>query len=276
MLGKLMKEEFKATQRVFFLLLALLLGASITVSLFFYPWVSGSAMYSFKIAGAERVTEWLAMISIILFTVVIISSVVVAFVVIIQRFYKSLLGDEGYLMFTLPVPNWQHIAAKGLVAMCWILIAALTGALSAMIMTRSFSLVPEAFFALHEFIMDIATEITMPYAWIMVQLVLMVFFSITRWLLVIYSAIAIGHLWTNHRLLGAFLSYLALQILTSFLTGLSRYGIAKHIVNSDNVSSLLSRASYIILGSNTVFNILLSVVLFVLTNYILTKHLNLE
>lgn len=36
----------------------------------------------------------------------------------IQRFYK-LLGQQGYLMLSLPVPVWQHIAAKLLCACGW-------------------------------------------------------------------------------------------------------------------------------------------------------------
>lgn len=37
---------------------------------------------------------------------------VLTMIVIIQRFYKGLLCDEGYLMFTLPVKPWQLIATK--------------------------------------------------------------------------------------------------------------------------------------------------------------------
>ena len=37
-------------------------------------------------------------------------------VVTIQRFYKGLLGQEGYLMFTLPVKNWQLVFSKALVS----------------------------------------------------------------------------------------------------------------------------------------------------------------
>lgn len=38
-------------------------------------------------------------------------------VFIIDRFYKGLLGNEGYLMFTLPVTSTAHIASKALTSM---------------------------------------------------------------------------------------------------------------------------------------------------------------
>lgn len=42
----------------------------------------------------------------------------------VQRFYK-LLGEQGYLMLSLPVPVWMHIAAKLLCALGWSLISIL-------------------------------------------------------------------------------------------------------------------------------------------------------
>ena len=38
---------------------------------------------------------------------------------ILQRFYKNLLSGEGYLMHTLPVRPWQHIASKLIAAVVW-------------------------------------------------------------------------------------------------------------------------------------------------------------
>lgn len=47
---------------------------------------------------------------------VMVALFVLTLIVIIQRFYKGLLCDEGYLMFTLPVKPWQLIASKGTAA----------------------------------------------------------------------------------------------------------------------------------------------------------------
>jgi hypothetical protein len=44
-------------------------------------------------------------------------------IVLIQRFYKNLLGDEGYLMFTLPVQSWSHILSKLAVSMLWTVVS---------------------------------------------------------------------------------------------------------------------------------------------------------
>ena len=60
-------------------------------------------------------------LSMIIYGFLFFGIMVVSLVVVIQRFYKSLLGDEGYLMFTLPVETWKLVMSKLLVAIFWIL-----------------------------------------------------------------------------------------------------------------------------------------------------------
>ena len=53
----------------------------------------------------------------ILFFVLGIATAILILVFICDRFYKGLLGDEGYLAFTLPVSSAEHIASKALVSL---------------------------------------------------------------------------------------------------------------------------------------------------------------
>ena len=52
------------------------------------------------------------MVSIFAYFGVMVALSVLTLIVIIQRFYKGLLCDEGYLMFTLPVKPWMLILQK--------------------------------------------------------------------------------------------------------------------------------------------------------------------
>ena len=52
---------------------------------------------------------------------------VLCFVSTVQRFYKNLLGREGYLMHTLPVTETQLILSKLLTSMVWVLCSGLVG-----------------------------------------------------------------------------------------------------------------------------------------------------
>lgn len=89
MLGKLLKYELKATSRTFLPIY----GALILVALGNRLFRMGNINLGFGLTTAILVGLFVAL-------------GVLTLMVTIQRFNRNLLGDEGYLMFTLPVgPN---------------------------------------------------------------------------------------------------------------------------------------------------------------------------
>lgn len=69
----------------------------------------------------------LEVILMVLYLSVIFAIAVLCFVSTVQRFYKNLLGREGYLMHTLPVTETQLILSKLLTSMVWVLCSGLVG-----------------------------------------------------------------------------------------------------------------------------------------------------
>lgn len=69
----------------------------------------------------------LEVILMVLYLSVIFAIAVLCFVSTVQRFYKNLLGREGYLMHTLPVNENQLILSKLLTSMVWVLCSGLVG-----------------------------------------------------------------------------------------------------------------------------------------------------
>ena len=61
----------------------------------------------------------LAALVILAYVAAIIGVFIVAFILMLQRFYKNLLGDEGYIMFTLPASVHQHVWSKLIVSAVW-------------------------------------------------------------------------------------------------------------------------------------------------------------
>ena len=99
MLGKLMKHEFRATRRVMLPLYLILLVTAV------------AANFSTRMLFDSR--HWalttLGTLLVISFGVAVAGVCVMSVLLMVQRFYKNLLQDEGYLMFTLPVSVHQHI-----------------------------------------------------------------------------------------------------------------------------------------------------------------------
>ena len=108
MLTKLLKHEFRATARImgplYLILLAVALGFN----------------FSARLMDTRNVVlNILAALVILAYVAAIIGVFVVSFILMLQRFYKNLLGDEGYIMFTLPASVHQHVWSKLIVSAVW-------------------------------------------------------------------------------------------------------------------------------------------------------------
>ncbi|MBQ8999004.1 MAG: ABC transporter permease, partial [Clostridium sp.] len=110
MLGKLLKYEVKATAMTFGLLYLAIIGFAICNKVF------GSFQFN-----------WGAVITGTVLVGLFVALGVVTIVVVVQRFKRNLLGDEGYLMFTLPVKAGSLITSKLLVTIMWTVASCIVG-----------------------------------------------------------------------------------------------------------------------------------------------------
>lgn len=91
MLGKLMKHEFRATARRMLplFLVVVLLSCFLRIS---------TAVIDHSTRSLPTILHMLNALLWVLFVLLLIGCVVFAVVVMVNRFYKNLLTDEGYLM----------------------------------------------------------------------------------------------------------------------------------------------------------------------------------
>lgn len=199
MFGKLMKYELKSLLKG----LLPLYGAILAVALI------NAVMASFGIGnsidGLPQVT------AIMLYFGLCVAVAVVTFLVIIQRFYKGLLGQEGYLMFTLPVPTWQLTLSKLLGAVITTILSGIVGMLSILILGSLNINFPHW---------------TLDATLFVIELIVLMLVGVAAMILEIYVAIALGHLANKHRIAMSFVWFVVLQTVLSFLTGLSAMALS--------------------------------------------------
>lgn len=99
MLGKLIKYDLKALAKI----LAPLWGVLLVMGLIF-----GISIRS----NLEGIGNTMTVFSLVVIVAVIVAIFVMNVIVVIQRFWKGLLQEEGYLMFTLPVTTRSLILSK--------------------------------------------------------------------------------------------------------------------------------------------------------------------
>ncbi len=198
MLSKLMKHEFKATYKTFSTIYATLLLVSVLCLV----------MSEFEVNNA--VYDVLSILLTVAYTIGIAIVSTLSTVLIINRFNKNLLGDEGYLMHTLPVSKGNLILSKWLVAGVWTIATTIIAMLAIFILMASEIPYGE--------IIETVKSIYNAYD-NFVPLILVVFITcivvVMEQIILIFTAISIGQLWSKHKVLGAFIAYFVIYFIES-------------------------------------------------------------
>ncbi len=254
MLGKLLKYEFKATSRTFLPIY----GALILVALGNRLFRMGNINLGFGLTTAILVGLFVAL-------------GVLTLMVTIQRFNKNLLGDEGYLMFTLPVEPNQLIFSKLITTVIWGILSGIVGVMTFVILMGDYQVFRELINAWpqlwNELMNGIQTEFNGQVALVLVAIPVTGILSYVEGILMIYLALATGQLpiFSKYRGIISFVAFFALNSVLQLITGLIGYFIPFSTMSS--TTTLMVAMSGILV---------LDVVLFMGINYIVSKHLNLE
>ncbi|NLG87840.1 MAG: ABC transporter permease [Clostridiaceae bacterium] len=260
MLAKLLKYELKATARWFIPLYA---------ALVMFTLISRVLLHNDTSVLQESASFWriAVFLSMFIYVFLFIGILVVTLVVEIQRFYKNLLGDEGYLMFTLPVQTWKHIVSKLLIAMLWNLLSAVIGLCSIMLLVPAQELKE-----LGLLFMNIKEYLgTMGYF----SISLLLFTSLVFGVIEMYTAIALGHLFRKHKLLASFGMYIGINTVAQIVYMLIIPFFQNNLVLRPAPSLYPEQLNVLFLVSALSFAIL-SAACYIVTNIILKRKLNLE
>lgn len=274
MLGKLMKYEIKATARILIPLYIALLAFAIINKIFI-----GTGL-AHKLEGFGSIPF---ILSIFGYGCTMAAVFIVTFFVIIQRFYKNLLGDEGYLMNTLPVSTITNLTSKLSIAGFWNIVSGFVAILSILIMAFDPIAFSDFFTEMFKALSEGYSEIGIQLYIIIFEIIILILVALLRSLTMIYASISIGHLFSKHRILSAFGAFIALNFITGAISTAITIAFSivgkslDHPLNNmhlDNASALLVVHGFII--GIIVFNLLFFLAYFIITTYILKNKLNLE
>ena len=123
MLKKLLKHEFRATARVMGPLFLIVLALALTANLSLHFLLDARTFFPNLMGGLLMVAFFVGMAGLAVMSVVLM----------VNRFRKNLMGDEGYVMFTLPVSGHQLVWSKIIVSTVWFIAAAIVEALAMLV-----------------------------------------------------------------------------------------------------------------------------------------------
>lgn len=202
MLRNLVKYEFHATGRVFAPFLAALIAMSAisrVIGEVARP-IREVSENEYAVAAFAGAGHTAYLLGIVISCLLIAAAFVVAYMLTIQRFNKNLLGDEGYLMFTLPTSVDKLVLSKLIVSAAWYLLCAVFSFIAIMLIARIS--VKSALSAVGDFfsVANGAADAVLLGAQILIAVLLALLGSV----LTIYASISIGMLAGKRRGLTAF------------------------------------------------------------------------
>ena len=273
MLRKLIRYEFLATGRIFLPLY----GAFLVMSFILRGFMEMQSAWRIEMEG---VMNLLAVIPITLYVCLFIATVVGSVLVAIQRFYKNLMSEEGYLMFTLPVKPRQLVLSKLFAAMVWSIASAVVCIVSIMILAFT----PETFEAIghawNELVQAFYLQGFSLNFLIVLEVILTILAELAYLYMSIYAAVAATNFVNRHRVWMGIGAYIIINTVTQILSTLLTIG--QWMVFEGNVMGLFVteqvQEGYIhgLLWQSIIMSLALSAVLFFGTNWVLKKKLNLS
>lgn len=289
MIKKLCKYEFRSIGRTLIPIYIAVIAVSIITAISIamnvnyanINYSSNSVQWAIEMNVPYKLQQVFTFVMSLTYFAVMVALFVLTFVIILQRFYKGLLCDEGYLMFTLPVKPWQLITSKGITAFVISILSGIVSCISIFIMMIGvaedrWTLLAQMFSFKNWSMFFVRLNEVIP-LWGLYALEIIVYIIVGSLasLYQVYASMAIGHLAKKNRILMSVVAYIVISMILSFIGGI--FGVFSAFTMQNLI---YINAGEAFLHALLIFSIIISiiecVVFFVITERILSKKLNLE
>lgn len=230
MLGKLIKHDFKSTGKILIPLNLILILVTL----------AGSLLLGTRLLQRPELLP-LSIVLLIAYVLVLFTLSTVTVIFLIVNFYRSMFSAQGYLTFTLPTSSWSLLHSKTIVGFVWLLLSTLLTMGSVFLLIGSavgfgnISSVMQEFFQVESIVsvdngMSISMSLQDILGYTPVQLVILFllmtlcscFFSAAAG----YGSVAIGQLYSKHKIVGTVLAYVAVYFVAQIIMSISMFAIS--------------------------------------------------
>lgn len=269
MLGKLLKYEFKGTGRILLPFYGLIIVLAIVTKVF-----DGIQIYTLGNLGELGMG-----IVVAAYGSTIVAVMVLTMFLIIQRFAKTVYGDEGYLTNTLPVKTSSIIGSKLISAMCWIFFSGIVALLSVFIIAYYNGFFNDFIYAWNYWIPQFTSSEVQTFVLFAFEGALVALLSAVSGIMLIYMVISIGQLF-KRKFVGAIGAFIGVSFVMNTITGFFgnlffEQNMMLNIQTSQEFFGFIDLIHSMIIFA-LIFTILKILVYFFATNYIMKNKLNLE
>lgn len=204
MLGKLLKYEIPAMGRKLLPLYA--------------AWAVTALLLGLSAQIAATRSEFMVVISALLYTAIATAILVMTVILIIQRYRNSLLGDEAYFNQTLPVTVSAHIGNKLISATLWIFITIIAAVLTGLLIALGAIIAGGVSgLDLRELMQGIHFNLPKRFWLYAIEMFILVVAGSVKTIMQIYAAVTIGHQVQEHTTLASIGAYIGILMFEGFI-----------------------------------------------------------
>ena len=256
MLGKLLKYELPAMGRKLVPL--------------YVAWAVTAIFLGLTAQAAESKSEFMVVISALLYTAVATAIFVMTILLIVQRYNNSLLGDEAYFNHVLPVSVSAHIGNKAISATIWVIVTILVAVFTGILIGIGALIVSGEALSLKDLIQALyGINLPQHFGLYVIEILIGVVVSIVKTIMQIYVAVTVGHQAANHTTLASIGAYILILIIESSVGRLLFPIFALTPDLNESVSF------HLLFGIGIVMGLVFSTAYFFVCKYLMEKRLNL-
>lgn len=293
MLGKLIKHEWKSVYKIGCVILAAILAVTLLGCIFLRTPLIG---FLFTETNEFSMQDFglllMGIMSFVVYVLLLMAAVYGIMIYFGVHFYRTMYTDEGYLTHTLPVTSHQLLISKTLVSGIWMLLIELAVIGSVFVLAFSFIIGisqgsrPEITVNFRDIWDELSAAIQQAFTsgegldFIHYHVVLVLTYLTGPFtaLLVLFGALTIGQLSRKYKVMMGIVTYIGLLILNAIISSLvqlctSLAYAARSAYTDSDLSSGYMLTTYDI---SLVIGVLVGLILYFLSHYIICQKLNLE
>lgn len=238
----------------------------------YLAWIATALFLGVIARNGSALPDFIKALSGVLYGGVSVAVIVMAVVLVIQRYSVSLLGDGGYFNHALPVKAGTHILSKLITSTVWVLISGLVAALTGIVIGAMAGGIP-----INDFIQAfglVFRNIEGPEVLLFIELVILTIMSIAKSILAIYTAITIGHQSQKHPSLCSIAAYIGVLAFEGSVGSVipALFGKTLNIsIQSGEVTEI-----QLVFGAAMIITLLIGAVYFFVSRWLMTNRLNLQ
>lgn len=269
MLSRLLKYEFKATGRMFLPCYAAIVIWAVITRIF--SGITNHNVLSGTATAGNRIAALIEGVFMMIMVLLIFGIFVATFIITIHRFYKNMVTDEGYLMFTMPVKVTSHINSKLIAAFVWNVLSIVVAGIAVLILISYKDI--WKYFSFKTLIDSLQKATEGKMGFVILEFSVLCIAGLASSILMLYACIAIGHLFQKHKIVMAIVAYLVIQFVIDVLGSI---GMLILSFNMEGTYMEGIQGFQFMINSVSVFCIIIGAAFYVITQVIFNNRLNLE